>query len=64
MSIEINTQHPLLTRPEAAEFLRLKPQTLAAWAVTKRYQLPFVKVGRRAMYRLSDLEAFLTRRTV
>jgi excisionase family DNA binding protein len=54
----------LLTREQAAEFLGVKPQTLAVWATAKRYQLPMVKVGSLVRYRLSDLEKFLESRTV
>ena len=49
----------LLSRKQAAEFLRVKPQTLAAWACTGRYDLKFVKVGRKVLYRKGDLECFL-----
>lgn len=51
----------LVSREKAAEFLGIRPQTLAAWASSRRYALPFVKVGRRVMYRLSDLDAFIER---
>lgn len=54
----------LLTRREAAAVLGVKPQTLSVWATTHRYGLPYVKVGRKAMYKLSDLEAFIERRLV
>ena len=54
----------LLTRAQAASYLHCKPQTLAIWASTGRYNLPFVRVGRLVRYRVSDLEAFLVRRTV
>ncbi len=54
----------LLTRQEAAEFLGLKPQTLAKWAVTGAH-LPMVKVGTRSVrYKLSDLQQFIKDRTV
>ncbi|MFD2450260.1 helix-turn-helix domain-containing protein [Vogesella fluminis] len=33
--------------------------TLNAWASTGRIKLPFYKVGRRTMYKESDLLAFL-----
>ena len=56
--------HPLLTRDQAAEYLGIKPQTLAVWATTHRYDLPFIKVGRSVRYRVSDLDAFLEQRTV
>jgi hypothetical protein len=49
----------LLTRSAAAAHLGVQPQTLAVWACTKRYPLPYVKIGRRVMYRLTDLEAFV-----
>ena len=53
-----------LTRDEAAEYLSIKPQTLAAWATTKRYDLPYVKVGRCVRYLRSDLDRFIESRTV
>ncbi len=57
------TVAPLLTRQQAAAFLGVKPQTLAAWHCTGRYDLPTVKVGRSARYRIADLEAFCAQRT-
>lgn len=51
---------PLLTRNEAAKLLNIRPQTLATWACNGRYGLPFVKIGRRVMYRLADIEKFIT----
>ena len=54
----------LLSREEAAAYLGLKPQTLAAWAVTGRYGLPMIRVGRSVRYRLADLERWLAARTV
>lgn len=54
----------LLDRPEAADYLGVKTTTLENWAATRRYPLPFVKVGRRVKYRVSDLEAFIESRTV
>ena len=54
----------LRTREQAAEFLGVKVQTLASWACSGRYSLPFVKVGRCVKYRLADLERFLSERTV
>lgn len=56
-------QSPLLSRVEAAAYLGVKPQTLAVWASTGRYELPFVKVGSLPKYRQSDLDAFLERNT-
>lgn len=53
----------LLSRKEAAEFLGIKPQTLATWTSAKRYRLPVVKVGRAVRYRMSDLEKWMNDRT-
>ena len=54
----------LLTRDQAAKYLGIKPGTLACWVSTRRYALPFVRVGSRVRYRRSDLDAFLAARTV
>jgi len=64
MRRELEPVQNLLSRDEAAAFLGLKTQTLASWASSGRYPLPFVKVGRAVRYRLSDLEKFLADRTV
>ncbi len=55
---------PLVSRKEAAVYLGVEKQTLAAWATLKRYQLQYIKVGGLAKYRLADLERFLKERTV
>jgi len=53
----------LRTRIEAAEYLGLKPQTLAVWAC--RQEGPaYVKVGRSVRYRQIDLDDWLERQTV
>ena len=49
----------LLSRKDAAEYLGLKESTLAIWKCTKRYDLPYVKIGRKIKYRLSDLQNFV-----
>jgi len=60
-----NRLSKLLNRKEAADYLGLKPQTLATWQCVGRYGLPVVKIGRRAVrYRLDDLERWLAARTV
>jgi hypothetical protein len=68
-SIGTDSEDKLLKRAEAAAHLRIATQTLAMWEYRKKqgddkYNIPCVKVGGRAMYRLSDLNAFLARRTV
>jgi excisionase family DNA binding protein len=65
MTSELNVNPPeLLTREAAAQYIGCKAQTLAIWASTHRYDLPFIRVGRLVRYRKSDLDEFLRRRTV
>lgn len=56
----------LLTCEEAALLLRLKnPKTLAVWRSTKRYPLPYIRLGRRSIrYRLRDLKEFLEKQRI
>lgn len=54
----------LLTREQAADYLGITPRTLAVWACVKRYNLPYVKVGRLVKYRRADLDAFIEHRTI
>lgn len=58
------TGERLLSPPQAADYLGVKPQTLAAWRCTRRYPLPYVRVGHSIRYRESDLRAFLDLRSV
>lgn len=53
----------LLTRKEASNYLGVTEGTLAVWASTKRYELPYIKVGRLVKYRQSDIVEFLKKRT-
>lgn len=62
--VSTTARQPLLTRPQAADFLGIRPQTLSVWASTGRYSLPYVRVGRSVRYRLADLERFLAARTI
>ena len=55
---------PLLSRDQAAEYLGVTRGTLEVWASTGRHNLPYVKVGGRAKYRLSVLDAWLEKRTM
>lgn len=59
-----NTEKRLLSRKEAAKYLGLSKSTLKFWASKARNDLPFVRIGRLAKYRLEDLDAFITRHTV
>ena len=49
---------------EAAEILGVREETLAVWRCTKRYPLPYIKIGRKVFYRGKDLENFIESRLV
>ena len=52
----------LLTTEQAAAFLNIAPGTLVVWRSTKRYAVPYVRVGRHIRYRRSALDAWLDQR--
>lgn len=60
----------LLSRKEAADYLGLKENTLAVWAVRKKGYLPFIRMGGgkhhsgTVRYKLSDLVLFLENNTI
>jgi hypothetical protein len=53
----------LLPEAQAAEALDVAAGTLSIWRSTGRYNLVFVKVGRKVRYRVGDLLDFIERRT-
>ena len=42
----------LLTAEEAAKYLKVEKETLAVWRSTKRYNVPYIKMGRLIRYRV------------
>lgn len=54
----------LITPEEAAGLLNVTPQTLAVWRSSKRYGLPYIKVGRLVRYSRTAIEDWLKERTV
>lgn len=58
-----NLSHELLDEKKAAIFIDVIPGTLSVWRSTGRYNLPFIKVGRKVRYRRADLEVWLELRT-
>lgn len=56
--------HRLLEPEEAALTLGVTEGTLQQWRTTNRYNLPFVKVGGKVMYRREDIQSFIERRTM
>ena len=49
----------LLSTAEVAEILGLRPNTLEVWRCTRRNHLPYVKIGSRVAYQLSDVLEFI-----
>lgn len=52
-----------LTPKEVSEITGATIGTLEVWRSTKRYPLPFIKVGRRVRYPLEGVARFLIERT-
>jgi len=53
--MELDLLHP----KQAGALLHKSPGTLAIWRCSKRYPLPYVRLGNRIYYRRSDIEAFI-----
>ena len=51
------TEPELLTVPETAAVLRLKPSTIRSWVLHRR--VPFVKLGGRVFLRRTDVHALV-----
>lgn len=52
-----------LLSPEAtSKLLEVSVGTLSVWRCTGRYNLPYVKIGRKVRYRASDVVAFIESR--
>lgn len=61
---DLQKSSDLLTNEEAACYIGVTPGTLEVWRCTKRYEIPYIKVGRLVRYRPAALDKFLTARTV
>ena len=53
-----------LSRTEAAAYLGVTPDTLNKWASVGRPWVPYYRVGRKAVYDIADLDAFLEKHRV
>lgn len=58
------TLQNLLTPPQVAEILGVSVETLNVWRATKRYKLPYTKIGHLVRYQACDIENFIETRTV
>ena len=53
---------PLLSTPEAAEYMKVARQTLAIWRLNGKGPT-FKKIGSKVYYELAALDLFLSKRT-
>jgi|688.fasta_scaffold2284525_2 excisionase family DNA binding protein len=53
----------LWSRKKAASYLGIAESTLASWAHRGMKNLPYAKIGRRTLYKKSDLDAFIATST-
>jgi excisionase family DNA binding protein len=60
--IEILESEELLDYRGASRFLDTPVGTLQVWISTKRYDLPFYKIGRKVRFKKSELAAWLAGR--
>ena len=61
--MSIGTQR-LITPEATAEKIGVRANTLNVWRCTGRYELPYVKVGRKVMYDEADVSRFIEARKV
>lgn len=52
----------LLTPEQVSETLGITSGTLQIWRTTHRYNLPYIKVGGKVMYRPEDIQDFIKSR--
>lgn len=64
MNPAINPPADLLTAAQVSDLLGVSVSTLAIWRCTRRYPLPYIKVGRLVRYRRTDIDEFLKRQTI
>lgn len=55
----MNEKH--MTTVEAARYLNLSPGTLKKWRCTGEQDIPFLKIGRRVIYKKADVDAWLVK---
>lgn len=52
-----------MSKREIAAYLSLSHYTIDAW-VSQRREIPFIKMGRRVLFDISDIEAWIERQKV
>jgi len=59
----VNVSNKLILPSEASDLLGLSPGTLQVWRSTGRYNLPYVKVGKKVMYSMPAVLQFIENQT-
>lgn len=57
-------QDQLLSPAETAEYLKTTVGTLAVWRTTGNPAIPFIKIGRKVLYKKKDVDKWLDSKTV
>jgi len=60
MSYQSPSSSPLLSPSAVSTMLDVKVGTLAVWRCNGKYNLPYVKIGSRVMYRAEDVNTFIS----
>ena len=57
-------EHRYLTVPEAAQYMRTTEGTLRQWISKGDRDIPFIKLGRRVLLDIHDIDAWLAEQRV
>lgn len=60
----IQEAQSLHTPEQVAKNLGITSGTLQVWRATQRYNLPYIKIGSKVMYRPEDVQNFIKNRTM
>lgn len=64
MAINLPWPEGRMSAREAAPYIGITEGTLAVWRSSKRYQIPYVKLGNKIFYWKGDLDEFLASKRV
>jgi len=55
-------ENDLLTKAETLKYLRISNRTL--YLLMKRHEFPYIKLGKRVLFRRTEIDAFLESKTI
>lgn len=53
------TVREIMSRKEAAAYLGVAESTMANWVTSRKFHIPYFRVGRKVKYFRRDLDAFI-----